>query len=131
MRFARHARPEKFEHAREMRKVPTPEEETLWRSLRANKAGAHFRRQAVVLGWIVDFYSGDPPIVVEIDGGYHDDPEVAARDAHRDSVMRAHGFTVLRFPAALVRSDALSVVSAIRTAIPRPRPRRRTRARSG
>ena len=47
---------EKQELARELRRNMTPAEKLLWKEVRANKLGVHFRRQQVIAGFIVDFY---------------------------------------------------------------------------
>jgi very-short-patch-repair endonuclease len=47
---------EKLQRARELRREMTPAEKLLWQELRAKKLGIHFRRQQVIVGFIVDFY---------------------------------------------------------------------------
>ena len=47
---------QKLQRAKELRREMTPAEKILWEELRANKLGAHFRRQQVIAGFIVDFY---------------------------------------------------------------------------
>ncbi|MCC6524885.1 MAG: DUF559 domain-containing protein, partial [Polyangiaceae bacterium] len=66
---------------------------------------AKFRRQQPLGRFIVDFFCEAARLVVEVDGGRHDDPSVAARDADRDALLRAAGLTVLRL---LLRAHALS-----------------------
>ena len=46
----------------------TPAEKILWKELRANKLGVHFRRQQVIQGFIVGFYCHKAELVVEVDG---------------------------------------------------------------
>ena len=43
------------EYARKMRKEPTISEKIVWNSLRDNRLGFKFRRQYVILNYIVDF----------------------------------------------------------------------------
>jgi very-short-patch-repair endonuclease len=58
------------ENARALRKRLTPQEVKVWVKLRELKAlGFHFRRQAPIGRYIVDFASLHARIVVEIDGG--------------------------------------------------------------
>jgi very-short-patch-repair endonuclease len=86
--------PYKLQRAREMRQSPTFTEAIMWKHLRARRLGRlKFRRQAIILGWIVDFYCPERKLVVEIDGNGHD-PHA---DSRRDTVMRDKGLTVLRF----------------------------------
>jgi len=47
---------EKPQRAKELRREMTPAEKILWHELRENKFGVHFRRQQVIIGFIVDFY---------------------------------------------------------------------------
>jgi len=98
------------DRAREVRKQQTPAEPRLWGALRRGVRGAHFRRQQVVEGFIVDFYCHQAALIVEIDGSVPGAQRDA--DAYRDAVLQGWGFTVLRFsnddvmerlPAALLR----------------------------
>lgn len=102
----------KLENARAMRKKPTAAERQLWKFLRAKRLGGlRFRRQSPMLGYIADFYCPSVGLVVELDGGHHNDRK--ATDAHRDQVMEAHGFTVLRIANELVFGDMLETLRRI------------------
>jgi very-short-patch-repair endonuclease len=58
--------------ARKMRTDPTPEEASLWQSLRKCQLGGYkFRRQHVIGAYIVDFYCPQARMVVEVDGKVH------------------------------------------------------------
>ena len=60
------------ENARALRKCLTPQELKLWVRLRELKAhGLHFRRQAPIGRYIVDFASFSARMVVEVGGGQH------------------------------------------------------------
>jgi very-short-patch-repair endonuclease len=86
------------EHARALRKRLTPQEVKLWVKLRELKSlGYHFRRQAPVGPYIVDFISFRSRLVIEADGGQHGMPEGVRSDRIRDSFLRAQGFSILRF----------------------------------
>ncbi len=87
----------KLERARQLRQEMTPEEELLWEALRRNQQGAHFRRQQIIAGFIVDFYCHAAGLVVEVDGAEHDAPEQKAMDARRDQALREMGLRVMRF----------------------------------
>jgi very-short-patch-repair endonuclease len=65
--------PEKLERARELRREITSAEKMLWLELRENKLGAHFRRQQIIAGFIVDFYCHSASLAIEVDGGIHDE----------------------------------------------------------
>ena len=84
--------------AREMRKTLTPQEARLWAHLRPLRArGFHIRRQAPFKGFYLDFVCFKQRLVVEVDGGQHNEDVQAAHDAMRDAVLSRAGFRTLRF----------------------------------
>jgi very-short-patch-repair endonuclease len=86
------------EVARALRKRLTPQEVKLWVKLRELKSlGYHFRRQAPVGPYIVDFVCFRTQLVVEADGGQHGMSAGVRSDRIRDAFLRAQGFKVLRF----------------------------------
>ncbi len=86
-----------WDMARSLRKTMTPEEVKLWVRLRDFRGrGFHFRRQALICGYIVDFVCKAQKLVVEIDGSQHAEPGGAARDLIRDDILRTKGYRVLR-----------------------------------
>lgn len=105
----------KLLRAREMRRAPTPAEARLWEALRCHRLGVKFRRQALVLGYIVDFYCPAARLIVELDGAAHENR--AAFDAHRDAALARAGIATLRFPNRLVFQNLPSVLVAIRHAV--------------
>jgi very-short-patch-repair endonuclease len=82
------------ERAREMRRNLTREEALLWTHLRGGALGVRFRRQHGIGPYIVDFACLRPALVVEADGGQHQESEY---DARRDQYIRSRGFQILRF----------------------------------
>ncbi len=85
----------KIQRARDLRRQMTPEEKILWQALRANRLGGfHFRRQQVIDGFIVDFYCHAVGLVVELDGGIHQ--QQADYDTERDQVLAARNLRVVR-----------------------------------
>jgi very-short-patch-repair endonuclease len=90
--------------ARSFRRQPTPAEAAAWLLLRGRKIlGLKFRRQQVVAGFIVDFYCASLRLVVELDGGAHDDPAKAECDALRTRALSKLAIDVVR-----VRNDQVS-----------------------
>src|SRR5579864_3621240 len=72
--------------ARSLRKRMTPQEVKLWVKLRAMKAlGYHFRRQAPIDSFIVDFVCFKQRLVIEVDGGQHGRYYNQIKDAARDA----------------------------------------------
>ena len=89
--------PEKREAARSLRRRQTTAEATAWELLRDRKMlGLKFRRQQVVEGFIVDFFCAERRLIVEIDGGLHDEPEQMAADERRSGVFNETGLVVVR-----------------------------------
>jgi very-short-patch-repair endonuclease len=83
--------------ARALRKRMTPHEVKLWVKLRGMKSlGYHFRRQAPIDQFIVDFVCFKQRLVVEVDGGQHGRHNHQVKDAERDAYLSAAGFRVLR-----------------------------------
>ncbi len=99
--------------AEEKRKEPTPEEEMMWQLLRGNKTGFHIRRQHIIGSYIVDFACLDKLATIEIDGGYHKNPEIKFYDEERTRFLKENGFTEFRFSNEEVRQDAAAVVKKI------------------
>ena len=106
---------EKQERARELRREMTPAEKILWKELRANKLGVHFRRQQVIQGFIVDFYCHKSALVVEVDGDIHDLQQ--EEDERREKALSELGLRVVRFKNDEVVRNLMVVVTKIREII--------------
>ena len=59
--------------------------------------GVKFRRQQPIGRYIVDFISFERKLIIEIDGGQHNDSEIIERDKERTSYLENEGFHVVRF----------------------------------
>ena len=100
------------------RREQTPAESALWTLLRGRAlAGAKFRRQVPVNGWVADFACLSHRLIIELDGAVHDEPDQAARDLSRDASLREIGWTILRFRNGDLREDSDRVVGSIRQAL--------------
>jgi very-short-patch-repair endonuclease len=106
------------EFARRMRAQPTDAERLLWQRLRhdISLAGSHFRRQALVGPFIVDFASRKAKLVIELDGGQHDWQQ--ASDALRTRQIEAAGYSILRFWNNDVLGNLEGVLREIQRALP-------------
>ncbi len=103
---------EKQEQARQMRQQMTPAESVLWERLRRSQwHGLHFRRQQVIGGFIADFYCRAARLVVEADGGIHQQQE--AYDRERDALLAAHHLRILRFSNTRILHDTEAVLQEI------------------
>jgi very-short-patch-repair endonuclease len=106
------------QHARRMRAEPTDAERVLWQRLRHDikLVGSHFRRQAAIGPFIVDFASRNAKLVIELDGGQHDWQQAA--DALRTRRIEASGYRVLRFWNNDVLGNLEGVLDVIQCALP-------------
>jgi very-short-patch-repair endonuclease len=83
-------------NARALRTDMTDAERMLWQALRGKQLhDARFRRQHPVGKYIADFACPDEKLIVELDGGQHQ--EQVAYDEARTVFLRAQGWEVLRF----------------------------------
>ena len=81
--------------AKDLRTHMTDAERLLWQHLRAHRLnGQKFRRQQPIGPYIVDFVHLGARLIVEADGGQHND---SATDQVRDAWLKAEGYRVLRF----------------------------------
>jgi len=70
----------KLEIARHLRRKATPAERHAWSLLRRRGIlGLKFRRQHPLCGFIVDFYCPRLRLVLELDGGSHEDQGAGGR----------------------------------------------------
>ena len=102
---------DKAVQARRLRQQMTAEEKQLWRRLKGNRLGFHFRRQQVIDGFIVDFYCHAVGLVIEVDGEIH--ASQAEYDAERDHILRERGLHILRIPNAAIHADLEGVLERI------------------
>jgi very-short-patch-repair endonuclease len=104
--------------AKRLRKNSTDAERALWRILRSRQLGGHkFRRQQPLGPFIVDFVCLDARMVVEIDGGQHNEEEDIAYDQRRSQWLEKAGFRVMRFWNQEVLNELESVSDAISNAL--------------
>jgi very-short-patch-repair endonuclease len=82
----------------------------------------HFRRQVPIDGMIVDFACYAARLVIEVDGGQHNEETNAAADRERDLRLSRSRFQVLRFWNNDVLQNIEGVVSAIDAALAAPPP---------
>lgn len=106
--------------ARNLRTHSTEVEKQLWQHLRNRQLdGYKFRRQFPVAGYILDFACETAKLAVELDGGQHNLPEHAARDAARTAELAKSGWRVLRFWNNDVVENIEGVLTEIQRALTR------------
>ena len=96
---ARHFYSEKtLAYSKELRKNMTDAENLLWYYLRDKQlAGLKFRRQEAIDRYIADFVCYEKKLIIELDGGQHNEDENIKKDAVRQNYLEKNGFKILRF----------------------------------
>ncbi len=103
-----------YENARYLRKIHTEAEKKLWELLRNSQVcNLKFRRQHAFDNYILDFYCHKMKLAIEVDGGVHDDPEVAAYDNARTKNLNENSITVLRFANNEIENNIKEVIKRI------------------
>ncbi len=98
--------------ARMLRKNSTLSEVLLWNELKGKKLmGIDFHRQKPIGNFIVDFFSPDLRLVIEIDGITHAYKQ--EQDMKRQKILESIPLTVLRFQDSDVRKNLNAVVEVI------------------
>jgi len=97
----------------------TKAETAQWAEVR--KLGLGIRRQAPIKRFIVDFVHHRSAVVIELDGGAHDDQAAQLRDLDRTAWLESQGYRVLRFQNADVLTDAHRIAQVIAAAIAFPK----------
>jgi len=93
----------------------------LWVRLRERKPGQpSFRRQHPIGPYITDFCCSTARLVIEVDGGVHNDEDRVLRDAYRDEYLRERGYQVLRITAREVLADPDGAAEKVRAAAQAP-----------
>ena len=100
--------------ARENRKNPTPTERKLWYEVLGNKRldNLKFTRQKPLNEYIVDFYSAELTLAIEIDGDTHADQE--QYDKRRTENLNKYGVEVIRYTNAEVLNNLEGVYQDLR-----------------
>ena len=100
--------------ARELRRASTSAERKLWSALRGKQlSGLKFRRQHPLPHYIVDFYCHEKQLVVELDGGQHNEVARTAYDLERTAWLQAQGLRVIRFWNHEVNANLEGILDAI------------------
>ena len=82
--------------AKALRKNSTDVERILWQKLRNRQLGGYkFKRQVPIGSYIVDFMCASARLVVELDGGQHNEQQ--AYDQRRTHYLKTKSFKVIRF----------------------------------
>jgi very-short-patch-repair endonuclease len=108
---------EKTARARELRREATEVEARLWSRLRGGRLdGLSFRRQHPAGAYVLDFYSPQLRLSIELDGSQHGERDQQVRDERRSAWLRDRGVTELRFWNNDVTQNLAGVLEAIQSA---------------
>jgi very-short-patch-repair endonuclease len=106
---------QKRDTARALRRNGTDVERSMWGLLRDRRlGGAKFRRQFPIGPFVADFASIDYRLIIELDGGQH---EESSSDARRDRFLNSAGWRVLRFWNNDVMRNREGILESISEAI--------------
>jgi very-short-patch-repair endonuclease len=101
--------------ARRLRVNQTDAEGVLWNRLRNRQIDGHkFVRQEPIDTYICDFVCREKMLVIEVDGGQHND---SRKDAIRDQRLANDGYKVLRFWNNDVLDNVDSTLITIQSAL--------------
>ena len=104
--------------ARELRQKHTDAEPAVWMKLRNRQVeGVKFRRQQPVGPYIVDFASLQRRLIIEIDGGQHNEERTRGRDVERTRNLTGMGYQIIRFWNNEVLTNPQGVLERIREAL--------------
>lgn len=107
--------------ARKLRREQTLPERRFWALIRAwRDAGLHWRRQAPIGPYVVDFVCKSRKLVVEIDGDTHYSDAGIAHDAQRTAYLAGRGYRVLRFTNADVMQRGEGVFAVLMEVLGEP-----------
>ena len=112
------AAPDRYEllkdFAKKNRGEMTESERVLWEALRKLNCGYHFRRQHPIGDYIADFICIKKMLVIEVDGGYHNELRQLQDDLNRTEFLESKGFTVIRFKNEEIGNDLKTVIMRIK-----------------
>jgi len=100
--------------ARHLRRRLSLPEGLLWRAIKGAKAGGlKFRKQHPIGPYVLDFYSHERRLCVEVDGASHGLGDRPQLDARRDGWLAAKGIRTLRISASTVLHEVDDAVRMI------------------
>lgn len=111
------ATPRIFEQARQLRLILTPAEEKLWNGISNQKLGVKFRRQHPLNMYVADFYCHQLKLVIEVDGGIHNETGQREYDIGRAEELERFGIKVIRFANGEVLNNTENVMRKIQEVI--------------
>jgi|SRR6218665_2219865 len=91
-------------------------EKYLWQKvLSRNQQGVKFKRQRPIDRFIVDFFSQEIGLIIEIDGNSH--VNKGGYDSYRESKLKELGYTIIRFSEGNVLNNIGEVITQLQHVI--------------
>jgi len=84
------------EKRRYLRENMTYCEKIVWRHIRKKQLGHRFLRQYSVDHFIIDFYSPELNLAIEVDGESHNDPDQQKKDISRQKYLESFNIKFVR-----------------------------------
>jgi len=95
------------------RSMPNPEQVVWSRIRRKQLNGCRFRRQYGVENYVIDFYSSELRLAIEIDGNNHFTNKTKKFDKKRQAFIESYGIKFLRFTNKEVTENIDGVLGEI------------------
>ncbi len=104
--------PSLLKFSKELRQKQTPEEEILWKHLKANRFGVKFKRQVVLEKYIFDFGAKKQKLLIELNGYRH---KRTQNNNNKDKIECAmkHQYTILKFWNSQINKELDKVLDKI------------------
>ena len=104
----------KYKIARNLRKNSTKEEQKLWSIIRNRQLNNFkFKRQVPIGNYVVDFLCEAKKLIIEIDGGQHNQIKDIQRDEIRTEFLNQKGYVVIRFWNNEINENISGVIEKI------------------
>ncbi len=102
------------ENARQLRRDMTAAEVSMWQYLRNGATGFRFRRQHPIGPYVLDFYSYELNLCIELDGDAHKMVGADIHDMIRTDYLNSQNITVLRYLNEVVFTNIDAILETIK-----------------
>ena len=99
-------------NAKTLRKNMTKEERHLWYDF-LRTYPIKFLRQKILGKYIVDFYSAEAKLIIELDGSQHYEEQSIIKDAERTAYLEQYDLKIIRIPNNQVNQNFRGVCEYI------------------
>ena len=110
-------------NAIDLRNNATKQEKMLWKYLNKSQLGYKFRRQQPIGNYIADFFCPALNLIIELDGGQHNEEQNIEYDRKRTKFLNKQGYRVLRIWNNDIDNNIEGVIEYIKSNLtPPPNP---------